>query len=341
MGFLAVIALAAAGALASVADLQTRERAAYDAAPVCSSAADVSSCRFDGQGRIVDTSTSQGKPSVDVQLDELGKLYNAQLDGAYTSKWQKWGVNQTVEAEVFHGSLVKVDGLQTTSNPDTFAISGYRAAAIVALALFVIFGIPFVWLAVLYRREMQYRRRVVAGEVPGLQPLPITAGTRAILARSTGHPRRMVAWVGATAFCVGLVVSAAWFVSGIPVLFFAYLWAGCLSLGAVFAYAFAHEGWQYMQDLERGVFIRSTGPFAVHLVRARAGTMVVVSTGGRKLAGTFSESLESVQSGTGRVDYLPHSGYLLSMTDSSGKALWPPAGETTPADAQLQPSGAR
>ncbi len=341
MGFLAVIALAAAGGVASFADLQTRERAAYDAAPVCSSASDVSSCRFDGQGRIVDTSTSQGKPSVDVQLDELGKLYNAQLDSAYTSRWQKWEVNQTVEAEVFDGSLVKVDGLQTTSNPDTFAISGYRAAAIVALALFVILGAPSVWLAILYRREMQYRRSVVAGEVPGLQPLPITAGTRAILARSAGHPRRLVAWVGAAAFCGGLIVSAAWFVTGVPVLHYAYRWAGCPSVGGAFAYGFAHEGWQYMQDLQGGVFVRTTGPFAVRLVRTRAGTMVVVAIAGRKLAGTYSASLELVQSGTGRVGYLPHSGYLLPVTDSSGKALWPPAGETTPADAQLQPTSAR
>ena len=331
-GFLAVMALAVAGGFASVAGQMSDQRSTYDVAPVCASPYDLTGCKYESQARVLSTSTG-ASPKVDVQFDQLGALYSGQLDGAYASQVASWHGDQVVDAEVWNGRLTKVGGLPTQDNPDTFAVSQDRTVAIVIAALFVPIAALFAWLVFLYRREMAYRGSVVAGQVPGLQPVPLRRETRAILARDAGHPRRVATWTMASAVCVAIVLTAAWVIYGVPPLLIAYVWVGCLGLGGTLAYAFTHESWQFTRDIADGVFIRATGPFSVRLVRMRAGTMTVVSVAGRKLAGNYSDSLESIISGTGVVDYLPHSGFLLAIRDQSGRAVWPPAEAAAPVEA--------
>ena len=105
----------------------------------------------------------------------------------------------------------------------------------------------------------------------------------------------------------------------------AVLWGLMWAIGAIVVVVstvgLAHE----QADLRGGVFIRWTGPYHVQLVGAGrgGGTRVQFRVGGRDLQSDGGiQSLYSIESGTGGIDFLPVGGVLLEVRDESGRTLW-------------------
>lgn len=306
---------------------------AYDLAPVCASAVDISSCRFQGPARIVRTWTNrQGDPSVDVTFAQLGgKLESATLDKAFTSQWQAWQIESEVNAELWNGRLVVVDGVTTLSNPDSFPsplvvvtlISGAVTLPLVAV------GVWWFRLSRHMARAGQSQRATDAAAHPTVtHELPLTQEMIAFLkteAQSARHPgRTMLPILGAAALFPAVfttVLAAQNRLSAFPVVI-AIGWVVFLGVGGLIALAVWVPKVLERRDLAGGVFVRATGPFYVNVNYTKAGTFMVVTVGGKTLTGVYAKPLESIDSDIGTVDYLPVSGDLLAVQDESGQALW-------------------
>ena len=325
LGFFAALALAVTITLASYDDFMRTQAATYDSAPTCSSVADISACRYADLGRIVGTSTSNRNLTVDVAFDKVDKVVTGALDQSYTSSWRTWKVDGTVDAELWHGQLVKVDGLKTRQNPDNYPVAGYRTAALAFAALTLVLAAVFGLLVVLYRRELNTRAEAAAGRVPGLHPLPLRPEMTYFLKREAGrvrNPAETTKAIIAAATLAAAILTALWIVNVAADATIAYIWLGCLTLGGLVTWWTVHDAWQSRQDLAGGVFIRATGPFSVRALPTRGGILVVVAVAGRRLPGVLSPLLETVESGSGTVDYLPHSGVLFAIRDESDNVLW-------------------
>lgn len=337
MGFVVVMGLGFTGVFASVGDLMRSETSSYDAAPVCASAADLSSCRFDGKGRIAGTSTHSGNLTVDVTFDQLNRNVTAELDPAYASQWRTWEVDSVVDAELWHGRVVKVAGLKTRENPDTYPAISYTMATIVFGAITVVLTAILAWLLLLYRQVLKARKQILSGGVPGTQVLALTPDMEGLLGREAArvkNPRQTVLLITACASAAAAVLTGIYKFEGLrPDLVIAFIWAACLGVGILIAWMWVHDVWLERRDLAGRVFVRATGPFSVHVIRTkRMGNKVVIALGGRALSGVFSrvdrlrgpgaQPLESIESGSGTVDYLPLSGMLIGIRDVSGAPLW-------------------
>jgi len=327
-GFLALMAVLLTTVMFGVSGLMAGEKAAYDAAPSCASASDTSSCRYEGQGLIVSTPTDKtGKQGVEVSFQELGgTIYTAYFDAAHTPR-QLWPIDTPVDAEIWHNLLIKVDGALTTEDPNALPVGGYQIAATVFGAAGLVFTAVFAWLLVLYRRELARRAQAVTGVVPGMQVIPLTpemtsylGGNSAVLALA---PQLVAVLVVGLGVLIGVAVSVYWIVKGVtPLFFLGYVWVGCLGFGGAYAWLITHDAWLASNDLARGVFLRASGPFSTRVQRVKFGWVTVVSIDERKLAMNYSTSLQSVQPGTGQVDYLPSSGTVVEIRDESGHVLW-------------------
>jgi len=327
-GFLAVMAVLFATVMFGVGGLMAGEKAAYDAAPTCASAADTSSCRYEGSGLVVGTPTDKsGNQGVEVSFQDLGgKIYTAYFDAAHAPQ-QLWPVDTQVEAEVWRNLLIKVDGALTTEDPNSLPAGGYKIAAVAFGAAGLLLAAGFAWLLVLYRRELARRAQALTGTVPGMQVIPLTPDMTKYLGSNSRAlfttPQLAAALVVGLGGLIGVAVSLFWIVKGVgPLFFLGYVWVACLGFGGVYAWLVAHDAWLASNDLARGVFLRASGPFATRVERVRFGMVTIVSIAERKLARDFAVSLRSVQSGTGAVDYLPSSGIVMEIRDESGQALW-------------------
>src|SRR5690242_9653745 len=129
IGFFGTVAIVLTTAMFGMSAQMSSEKAAYDSAPVCASAADISACRYEGQGLVVSTPTDKnGKQGVEVSFQDLGgAIYTAYFDPAHTPQ-QLWPVDAQVDAEVWNKLLIKVDGALTTSDPNALPIGNYRIA---------------------------------------------------------------------------------------------------------------------------------------------------------------------------------------------------------------------
>jgi len=328
IGFLAVMAILMTTVMFGVSGLMASEKAAYDAAATCASAADTSGCRYEGQGFIVSTPTDKtGRQGVEVSFQELGgRIYTAYFDAAHAPH-QLWPVDTPVDAEVWHNLLIKVDGDLTTEDPNALAVGGYRIAALAFGAAGLLFAAVFALLLVLYRRELARRAEALNGAVPGMQVIPLTPDMTDYLGSKSAvlsmAPQLAAALVVGLGVVIGVAVSVYWIVKGeTPLFFLGYVWVGCLGFGGAYAWLITHDAWLASNDLVRGVFLRAAGPFATRVQRVKFGLVTVVSIDERKLAMDYSTSLQSVQSGTGQVDYLPSSGIVMEIRDESGHVLW-------------------
>jgi len=325
IGFLAVMAVLFATVMFGVSGLMASEKAAYDTAHTCASASDISSCRYEGQGLIVSTPTDKtGKQGVEVSFQDLGgKIYTAYFDVPQ----QVWPVDTPVEAEVWHDLLIKVNGVLTTEDPNAMPVGGYRTAGVAFGAAGLLLAAAFAWLFVLYRRELARRAEALTGAVPGMQVIPLTPDMTNYLSSGSlllfKSPQQAAASIAGAAVAIGLAISIYWIVKGeAPLFFLGYVWVACLGFGGASAWLVAHDAWLAGNDLARGVFLRASGPFATRVRRVKGGVVTIVSIDERNLAMNFSTPLQSVQPGTGQVDYLPSSGIVMEIRDESGHVLW-------------------
>jgi len=327
-GFFGAVAIILTTAMFGLSAQMTGEKAAYDSAQVCASAADISACRFEGSGLVVSTPTDKsGNPGVEVSFQDLGgKIFTAYFDAAHAPQ-QLWPVDTQVEAEVWHNLLIKVDGALTTTDPNALPIGNYRIAGAAFGAVGLLLAATFAWLFMLYRRELARRAQALTGGVPRIQVISLTPEMTNFLGDNsrvlTITPQLAATLVVGIGVAVGVGASILWIVKDVgPLFFLGYAWVACLAAGGAYAWLIAHDAWLASNDLARGVFLRASGPFATRVQHVKAGWVTIVSIDQRKLAMDFSTALQSVQSGTGQVDYLPSSGIVMEIRDESGHVLW-------------------
>lgn len=330
LGVFGVLGLFMTFVLASLGSQEEGLKSAYDAAPVCVSTGDVSSCRFQGPARIVRTYTDKSNQAVDVAFDQLGgRVVSADLDPNYPVEWQRWKAEDVVDAELWRGRLTTVGGGRTTSNPDSLVGSDYTKAAWISGPISIVMSLLLGWWFVLYRRDTQEhaaRWSIEAAEHPtSTQQLPLTADMASFLKQEAAlgqHPYQVViAILGAAAilptlFSVVFLVENRFFIWFTPI-----MWTTFLGLASLLAWWILHSVGQERRDLAGGVFLRSTGAFSIKVTSTKYGTTVNVVVDGRELSGS-ARSLESIESGVGTVDYLPISGELIEVRDESGQVLW-------------------
>jgi hypothetical protein len=122
--------------------------AAYDAAPICASADNVSTCRFEGPATIVRKRTdSNGDPLVDLRFDQLGgELLTAYPENRYQAEWQGWQEGTTVATELWQGVVTKVADVTTRGNPDELPKGGLIAVLVFGIAtLALLAGMVVLW----------------------------------------------------------------------------------------------------------------------------------------------------------------------------------------------------
>jgi hypothetical protein len=281
LGFVAAWTLIVGLLLTSAATAALSERSAYDAAPVCSSSADVSGCRYQGTGKVARVYYVQGSPYLDVRPDGLGGDYSAGFVPVDAGAVTAWGVGSTVPVEIWKGRLVRVGGVRSISNPDSFVAAYMLPAGLAVGGVGLLLVAIFAWRLLLYRKVLRRRNSKLGGADPSVQVLPLTPSMKAYLESLI---RQNLGWV--------------------DVLLFERTPANAA------------------RDLERGVFLRESGPFAVDVASFKGfRTAVVVSVGRRSLKAAVAESLEEVSSQTGKVDYLPSTGELMALWDDHGNLL--------------------
>jgi hypothetical protein len=331
VGIFGVLGLVLTVELAVIANQEGGAKSAYDSAPTCVSTADISNCRFLGPARIVRTWTDKGRPAVDLAFNQLGgRKASADFDPSTPSEWQRWNVEDQVDAELWQGRLMMVGGARTVYNPDTFAASNYATATWISGPVTLALGALFAWWLVLYRRETRQRAAqlsIEAAEHPAsTQQLPLTQDMTSFLNSDVAiakNPFQTVLVILGFAAVIPAFFSVVFILqSNLFNLGTAIIWATCLGLGGLIAWGMLHDIGLERRDLLGGVFARSTGPFSVKVIYSKVGTSVRVVVGSRALPGVFAQPLESIASATGTVDYLPVSGDLLEVRDESGQLLW-------------------
>lgn len=304
---------------------------AYDSAPVCTSSADLSSCRFLGSARVVRTWMDKQHPAVDVAFDQLGGLKTtAEFDPNAPIEWQRWQPEDQLKVELWQGSVTVVEGVRTLSNPDALSAGNYVIAAWVTAPITLALAIAFTWWLVVYRRARRLRMAQRAAEDAAhpmaTEQLPLTPEMTSFLQKEAdlaAHPiQGTLAILGLASVipAIGSVLFALEHYLFNP--FTPFMWVMFLGLGAIVAFGVLHDARQERRDLVGDVFNRATGPFSVKVNQGRYGTTVQVVVGLRALGSVNAPPLESIESGVGTVDYLPISGDLLEVRDQSGNVLW-------------------
>src|SRR5690348_15117203 len=130
------------------------QASAYNSAPVCASTADISSCRYQGVARIANKSPDSGGSSITrLSFPGLeGRTFDAYLDKSHLATWQGWETGSTVDAEVWHGYVSVIDGIQTSTNPDTLPNAGLAPAYCFGIPILILVG-GSIYSSVLYRRR--------------------------------------------------------------------------------------------------------------------------------------------------------------------------------------------
>jgi hypothetical protein len=150
------------------------QTSAYDSAPACASAADIGSCRYQGAAQIASKSPDSGGSSIArLSFPGLeGRTFNAYLDKSHLATWQGWEIGSTVDAEVWHGYVSMVDGIRTSTNPDTLPNAGLAPAYFFGIPILVLVG-GAVYSSVLYRRRAGALASATAATGPE-ERLPLT-----------------------------------------------------------------------------------------------------------------------------------------------------------------------
>ena len=323
------------------------EKVAYASTPICTSTADVSSCRFQGPARIVRTYIDKKYQAVEVAFDQLGgRKASADLALNHPSEWQRWTVEDQVQAELWRNRLTLVDGTPTVYDPDNLQ-SDFGPVPWISGTLTVLLGVAFAWWFVIYRRARRadaIRLATEEAELPTTtQQLPLTPEMSVFLqsdAEAAAHPVQTVLGILSFASVIPAVFTVVFALERI-LLVSLFFWAMFLALGAIMAVSVLHDARQERRDLYSGVFHRAAGRFSIKLNQTKGGPLVQLLLDGRSLKSVSAPPLESIGSLTGSVDYLPVSGDLLEVRDESGQVLWSRFPATTPAPAAAVQSAAR
>lgn len=314
--------------------------AAYDNAKVCAANTGISDCRFQGPARIVRTYMHKDYRGVEVAFDQVGGLHvSADINPNAPSEWQTWRPEDQVNAELWNGLLTIVDGVRTESNPDYFQGTGITIMAWIAGPITLLLAVAFMWTWVMWRRQ---RRRLATRLSTEEAMHPVT--TQQVLltpemsdflrkeAELAAHPVSMALVVLGAVSVLPAIFTVVFALKGILLnLFTPLMWLFFLGLGAIVTFGVLHDVRQERRDLIGGVFNRAAGAFSIQVISSKYGTRVQVVVGGRKLTSEIAPALQSIESFTGGVDYLPVSGYLLEVRDESGRVLWSRLDKTAPA----------
>lgn len=316
---------------AIVGGQEMAKTAAYDNAKVCLSIAAISDCRFQGPARIVRTYMHKDYRSVEVAFDQLGGLHvSADINPNEPSEWQRWKPEDQVNAELWNGLLTVVDSARTESNPDYFQGTGITIMAWIAGPITLLLAAAFMWTWVMWRRQ---RRRLATRLATEEESHPVT--TQQLLltpemsdflrkeAELAARPISMALVVLGLASVVPAFFTVLFALRGILLnLYVPLIWVLFLGFGAIVTVGVLHDLRQERRDLLGGVFNRAVGAFSTHVTSNKYGTNVQVVVAGRKLNSDSVAALESIETFTGGVDYLPVSGDLLEVRDESGRVLW-------------------
>lgn len=130
--------------MAYIVQSYSSQTSAYDVAPICSSAAHISNCRYQGAAQVARQYMDNSDPAVDLTFPLLGGgTYPAVVTPTYTSQWQSWKQGSTVTAELWKGGITQVEGVKTRGNPDALPNLGllpvfvFGGVALICVALFV------------------------------------------------------------------------------------------------------------------------------------------------------------------------------------------------------------
>lgn len=315
------------------------ETSAYDSARVCTSTADLFNCRFEGQARIVRTWTDKSYRWVEVAFDQLGgRKVSTDLDPNSPLEWQRWQPEDEVNAELWQGYVTVINGVRTIPNPDINQGAGITVMAWIAGSTTLGLSGAFAWIWVMWRRWRRHLATRLAAQSDQhpvtIQQLPLTPDMSDFLGKEmevAAHPIQLalvvlgLAAVIPAIFTIVFIAERALFN---PIVLF--MWLFFLGLGAIATFALLRNLRQERRDTVGGVFNRATGVLSVKLNQSKSGAMIQVVIGGRKLENVTAPALESIESFTGGVDYLPVSGDTLEIRDESGHVLWSRFAKTAP-----------
>lgn len=153
LGAAFLLGLAITAYTAYIAYDYSSRRTAYDTAQPCATAANITSCRYQGDARIVHKLLPGRDPRVEVAFVQAqGANVTAYLDRSYKAQWDTWQEGSVVQAELWHGAVTTVAGVRTLDNPDTLPDSGAGPALIFGTATLACAG-AMVWLLVLNLRS--------------------------------------------------------------------------------------------------------------------------------------------------------------------------------------------
>lgn len=181
LGFVALWCLVVGFLLATAATAALNEKSAFDAAPVCSSAANLSDCRYVGTGKVVRVYYVKGAPYLDVSPDALLAHYSAGFAPVDAGTVTTWEIGTTEPVEIWKGRLVRVGGVKSGSNPDLFVAAYMLPVGLGVGALGVLLAATFVWRLLLFREVLRDRARKLGGADPNVQVLPLTPSMKTYL----------------------------------------------------------------------------------------------------------------------------------------------------------------
>jgi hypothetical protein len=159
VGLLIALGLASLGFLGSAIyaayldhDYSTR-RALYNAASPCPSGPQIANCRYVGDAQVVQKTMPAEDPRVELKFTQLSGLdVTAYLYRTHTAEWNAWRLGSALQAELWHGNVTKVAGVETLDNPDTLPEVGPIPWLILAAATLAC-AAGFAWFLLLNLRS--------------------------------------------------------------------------------------------------------------------------------------------------------------------------------------------
>ncbi len=127
-------------------------RTAYDGAKPCATASVITNCRYQGDARVVHKMMPGADPRVELVFVQLPRVdVIAYLYRSHISQWETWQVGSVLQAELWHGNVTMVAGIQTLDNPDILPEVGPGPALIFGAATLACVA-SFGWLLLLNLR---------------------------------------------------------------------------------------------------------------------------------------------------------------------------------------------
>jgi hypothetical protein len=174
LAFLAAWCVAVGVVLVAGTSSNLSVKSAFDSAAGCTSAANLSSCRFEGTGRVLRTYYLKGSWHADLKVDQVDAVYSGDFAEVDSATVTSWPLNASLSVEVWNGRLVRVAGLRTRANPDAVAQGYWLPVGFVVAGAGIVLAAVCAWQLMLFRDVLRLRARKLAGEDPNVEVLPLT-----------------------------------------------------------------------------------------------------------------------------------------------------------------------